>query len=302
MGKTGTDAEKNYHYCEAHKPDVFAQGGWKADLYGNLQKGIVMISAIPTEKLTGVTVQGDLSDFYELVDAIYRITGLENADRDLFWGVKNRLLGVCYDIRHAYMGDRNVLFVDNGMDDEKMKWHSMITPKQNVYYSAEILFPEAVFLAAAVPSILEYSCIYYGPNGRCTDPDWVPLPYSYYLKDKGMIQTLCGAIWQALDEVIGVDETYKLLCTNNRRDGYGYGDYKYADYVTMYIDKCNIEYLKTPLEKRPDKIRNIAKRIITKPAAYMKMENEMKECAQKYGCSIYDLKRDDLKYPEEIEW
>ena len=262
-----------------------------------------MISATPTENLTGVTIQGDWSDLYDLVDAIYRLTGLtDDPGKDMFWGVKNRLLGVCYDIRHAYMGDRNVMFVDNGMDDEKMKWHSMITPKQNVYFSAEILFPEAVFVAAAVPSILEYSSIYYGPDGRRTDPEWAPLPYSYYLKDKGMIQTLCGAIWQALDEVIGEEETYKLIRTNERQIRYGYCDDHYAHYVTMYVDKCNIEYLKTSVEKRPDKIRNIAKRIITKPAAYQKMEAEMKECARMYSCSIYDLERDDLEYPEEFEW
>lgn len=36
------------------------------------------------------------------------------------------MLGVCYDIRHALMGDREILFVDNGMDTEKMKRMGMI--------------------------------------------------------------------------------------------------------------------------------------------------------------------------------
>ena len=75
-----------------------------------------MISAKPTENLTGIILKGNFDDFY--------------------WGVKNRLLAVCYDIRHVYMGDREVKLVDNGVHDEMMKWHSMILPKME--YPEEI--------------------------------------------------------------------------------------------------------------------------------------------------------------------
>ena len=81
-----------------------------------------MITARPTEHLTGIIIEGEYEDFYELVDGIYRMTGLEEDYGDLYWSVKNRLLGLCYDIRHAYQGDRNVKLVDNGVFDEMMKW------------------------------------------------------------------------------------------------------------------------------------------------------------------------------------
>ena len=80
-----------------------------------------MISAKPTENLTGITIEGNFDDFYEITDSIYRMTGFEEDYDDLYWGVKNRLLAVCYDIRHAYMGDREVKLVDNGVHDEMMK-------------------------------------------------------------------------------------------------------------------------------------------------------------------------------------
>ena len=35
-----------------------------------------MLRFKPTEHLTGVTIQGDLQDFYELTESIYRITGI----------------------------------------------------------------------------------------------------------------------------------------------------------------------------------------------------------------------------------
>lgn len=61
-----------------------------------------MISIKPTENLMGVTVQGDFYDFYELVDAIHRMFGPEEDDRlDSYYGVKNRMLGICYDLCHA---------------------------------------------------------------------------------------------------------------------------------------------------------------------------------------------------------
>ncbi len=84
-----------------------------------------MIYAKPTENLTGICLEGEYLDFYEIVESIYRMTGLEDDYYDPYWGVKNRLLGMCYDIRHAYQGDREVTFVDNGVNDALEKWHEV---------------------------------------------------------------------------------------------------------------------------------------------------------------------------------
>lgn len=113
----------------------------------------------PTEHLMGITIQGDYNDFSELVDSIYSIIGLGEESDDMYYGVKNRLLGICHDIRHAYQGDRNVVLVDNNMDKDKMKWHEQITPEQNVYYSVEVLLPKAIFVAAVVPNMYSFSSI-----------------------------------------------------------------------------------------------------------------------------------------------
>lgn len=74
-----------------------------------------MLQTKPTEHLAGITIQGDYKDFYELVESIYRITGLDDDQTEIYYGVKNRLLGICYDIRHAIMGDRDIVLEDNGM-------------------------------------------------------------------------------------------------------------------------------------------------------------------------------------------
>ena len=52
-----------------------------------------MISAVPTENLTGVTIEGDFDDFYEIVESIYRMTGFEEDYDDRYWGVKACIYG-----------------------------------------------------------------------------------------------------------------------------------------------------------------------------------------------------------------
>lgn len=257
-----------------------------------------MLQVKPTEHLTGITIQGDYKDFYELVDSIYRITGLDDDPKEIYYGVKNRLLGMCYDIRHAFMGDRDIVLEDNGMSDEVMKWHEMITPTQNVYYSVNVLFPEAIFVAVSVPQMYIFSSVYYGMKGKRKEADdqLPPVPYSDYIRDKANLDVLCAGVWQALGKVIGDEELEKLIRLIQRTDE------SYIYYVTHYIDKCNIELLKTESDKRKDKIRNIAKRIVKKPQAYINMEDDLRYWAKEYKTSIYELQDPNIEYPEDFEW
>ena len=63
-----------------------------------LRRCIKVLQTKPTEHLSGITIKGDYKDFYELVESIYRITGLDDDQTEIYYGVKNRLLGICYDI------------------------------------------------------------------------------------------------------------------------------------------------------------------------------------------------------------
>lgn len=260
-----------------------------------------MISAKATEHLTGIVLEGEYDDFYEIVESIYRMTGLEESYSDPYWSVKNRLLGICYDIRHAYQGDRNVVLTDNGMDSEKMKWHEVITPKENVHYSVEILFPEAIFVALSAPELYIWSSMYYGEQARkiqkkMPDRSFYPHKYSEYLRDRDLINMLSSTILSALSDVIGDEEFQKAL---RQRTPYST---TYENYAPLYVDKCNLEYIKTPFEKRKDKIRNITKRLVKAPDAYNNMKRNLEYSARKYNCSIHELQDPDMDYPDDIEW
>ncbi len=255
-----------------------------------------MLQTKPTEHLMGVTIQGDYNDFSDLVDSIYSMTGLEVDPSHYYYGVKNRLLGLCYEIRHAFMGDREIVLQDNGMNSDKMKWHEMITPTSNVYYSVNVLFPEAIFVAAAVPKMCNLSWGKYGSNAKRAELDTSPVPYVNYLRDQANLNVLSAGIWQALAEAIGNDEFEKIHRLYERTDEL------FINYVTHFIDKCNIELYKTEVDKRKDKLKNIAKRIVRKPQAYISMEQDLRYYAIEYKTSIYELHDPKLEYPEEIEW
>lgn len=196
------------------------------------------------------------------------------------------------------MGDRDIVLEDNGMREDIMKWQEQITPTQNVYYSVEVLFPEAIFVAASVPKMYIFSSVYYGAKSKRTDMDsqLPPIPYSDYIRDKANLDVLCAGIWQALGEAIGDEELEKLIQLMQRADE------SFLFYATHYIDKCNIELLKTDVEKRKDKHRNIAKRIVKKSKAYMNMEADLQYWAKEYKTTIYGLHDPKVEYPEDFEW
>jgi len=258
-----------------------------------------MITAKPTEHLTGILLEGSYDDFLQIVNSIYNITidHFEGDDLDPYRGVKNRLLGICYDIRHAYQGDRNIVFADNGVNDEMMKWHKTILPKKAVHFSVELLFPEAVFVALSAPDLFIHDYSGYKTEDSAEEDKYRPNFSAYYI-DKAVIDTLSGVILGCLEEVIGVNEFYKLMKRRNTRV---FSTYSY--YLPQYVDKCNVEYLNTSSEKRADKIRNITKRFISHPSSYYSMLESMKSAAQDYGCSIYEIRDTRIKYPEDdIEW
>ena len=235
-------------------------------------------------------------DFNDLVNAIYRMTGVDSNESGLYDEVKMRLLGLCYDIRHAYMGDREVVLKDNALNEDLKEEMGIKNCNQNIYYSVNVLYPEALFLALAVPNMFICCKYYYGKRDERDQEFKVFSSNSDYLKDKALLTLLSAIIFQSLEEVIGSDtfnKVYKLI--ENSRE-------YYMHYVTQYVDYCNLEFLKTDNDKRKDKLIDITKKFIKPSKEYQKMEKKIKEYAQKYQIPIYEVEDDNLKYPNEIEW
>jgi len=108
-----------------------------------------MIFVKNTPNNTGVSIYGDYMDFENLYEALHTVVGNEGEFTE-FEAARIRVLGVCYDIRHALMGDREIEFVDNGMDDEKKRRMSVLASDRNVYLKIYVLWPEMLFVTMAL--------------------------------------------------------------------------------------------------------------------------------------------------------
>lgn len=77
-----------------------------------------------------------------------------------------------------------------------MRYYGVITSAQNVYYSVNVLFPEAIFVAASVPNMYIYSSRYYGKRAtKAADPLQPAFPYSDYIKDQANLDVLCASFY-----------------------------------------------------------------------------------------------------------
>ena len=251
-----------------------------------------MLTIKPTKKLMGVTIQGDYNDLQELQEAIYRMCG-ENDIDDPHYSIRNRLLGLCYDIRHAYQGDRDVELKDNAFTKELSEWHEIKADSKNVYYSVDVLFTEALFIAITVPSLFEDGLAYYGSKRKLSGGR-TGYKYSYYKTDIAYLSLLCSKIWGALEEVLDTKDFEKLMklyeCSNET----------YENYAAQYVEKLSRELDVTAVEKRKSKLNGIAKRLITKTNSYYAIEEFINDTAKECRCHPSALML-DIPYPETID-
>ena len=83
-----------------------------------------MLTVTMTPHLLGFAVTGDYDELNNLYDAVHTLVG-DLDDGALSMGeaiARERLLALCYDLRHASMGNRSVRMIDNGMDRDKAEW------------------------------------------------------------------------------------------------------------------------------------------------------------------------------------
>jgi len=239
-----------------------------------------MIYVKSTPNNAGVAIHGDYLDFDELYDALHLIVGAEE-EYPSYEAARMRVLGVCYDIRHAIMGDREVEYVDNGMDEDKMKRLSMITHKKNVYLVINVLWPEMLFVTMALNKFVQLN------RKKCKHPQWD--------KTTAAVRKLQAAVAVGLQQTVS-EASYKRMINMMT------SDYIWFDgYATQYLDILNCRFLAMNREKRLKNIPTMAKRLAEQSQEYKEVKSEVVEAARMHNCSVYDI-RPRLEYPEDIDW
>lgn len=259
-----------------------------------LKKEIKMIFVQNTPNNTGVAIYGDYLDFENLYEALHTVLGNEDEHIDCE-AARIRVLAVCYDIRHALMGNREMEFIDNGIDEEKKRRMSVLAPEKNVYLKIYVLWPEMLFVTMALNEFLKlhaqklakkkYSSDLFSENKVIWD------------KSIAQVRLLQAAVADCLKKIMSDNVYVRILNILNDRFVFIEG------YITQYIDILNERFIEMNKEKRLKNLSNIAKKIAGrwKNQEYCDLEHQLREDAEKYNCSVEDL-RLDLDFPEDIEW
>lgn len=256
-----------------------------------------MITITNTPNLTGVTISGDFNDLYNLVEAFHEIAIDEYSEKHhRYIEISTRVLGLCYDIRHAYQGDREVELVDNDMTEDKMKWHSIIAPKNNVYYSCNYLYPEMFVVMLALNELVEL---------RIKDLTKTKFIYKEAMDKK--------VIWDETIAIIRLFQAEFVKCVNGTFSDASFarwlnlmnGSYiGIEDIAGQYVDLLNIKYISMAKEKRMKNLSSIAKRIVE--FSYDNEHKEIKEvvmeAAKEHQCEPGAIRLQGIDYPEDFEW
>lgn len=256
-----------------------------------------MISIKNTENLTGVTISGDFDDLYNLVEALHEITIHDYSEKHHeYIEISTRVLGLCYDIRHAYQGDREVELVENHMTEDKMKWHSIITPKHNVYYSCKCLYPEMFFVMLALNALVEL---------RIRDITKTKYIFKEAM-DKKVIwdETIATIRLFQAEFVKCVKTTFTEITFSRWLNVMNSNHIGIVGISSQYIDLLNIKYINMTTEKRLKNLSSIAKRLVEYryDKDHLEIKEVVTEAAKEHGCEPGAVRLREIEYPQVIKW
>lgn len=248
-----------------------------------------MIFARMTPKYAGLSILGDYMDLEHLYDALHEVVGEEGEYRG-FGAARLRVLGLCYDLRHALMGDRELEFVDNGMTPDKMQRLATIAPQKNVYLAVQIVWPEAIFVTAVLN---EFIRMHLAKKVKRTDPTDGKVIFDPTIAQIRLLQV---TVVSCLKEHVSEASFARLLTPMGR------GHRWYEDYATQYVDLLNVRFLNFAPDKRLKSLSTMVKRLAEYGDEYDQIRRGVAAAALEHNCSALDIVMTGTEWPDTFEW
>lgn len=245
-----------------------------------------MIKLTNTPNMTGVLISGNVEDFEALYDALHTVVGPEELAFALT-GARLRVLGLCYDLRHACMGNRNVAFQEHGITMEQMKYLSMIGPTQNLYVSFETYWPELLYISFVLNEFIES----YERNQK--------KPIHTWDESRAIVRLFQSKVLKLAQATM---PEKSFVTFKKSTDGTSLFSYRfYANMYTQFVDYLNLQWIAMNLEDRPKKLHLIAKRLNQHSSEYEKFERQMNTAALAESVLPAELRYGDYE-SIEIVW
>lgn len=254
-----------------------------------------MITITPTENLTGVHIEGSSDDFHALVDSFYALAIDEHDEKnEQYIDMSTRVLALCYDIRHAFMGDREIYLRENNMNEDIMRAHNIITPTHNVSFGCYYLYPEMAYNMMAVSELIELRARKLSKRGYAFSDDYRVV----WDEPIAHVRMLQASFAGCMKEVMSPNSYMRWLkLVNDSCSGIAY--------MTMqYLDMLNIKYLGLSKEKRQKGLYTYARRIAEHRSDddCIAICEAVDEGAREYGVPPSEIRLQNIDYPEEIIW
>lgn len=248
-----------------------------------------MLKIKVTENYGGIEVKGDYDDLEQLYNSIFKIVG-NGEDYPTLENLRIQILAFCYDLRHAKQGNREIELIENNMNNEIMKWHSIIAPTYNVYYKFNYILTQAIFVVYAINIFID-------------NYKYKKYKHRYYIKalfdeDINIVQEFQSKVIKAIVQILPEKNIKSFLKLFYDRE---FGTNRL---VYQYLELIDCRYLAKNKENRLKSIVNTTKKTIKywEYQEYIDLESGLLEFAKQNECNVDDIKIDGTDYPEYIEW
>lgn len=248
-----------------------------------------MLEIKVTENYAGIEVRGDYNDLDKLYDCIFEIVGDEE-EYPTLEKFRIQTLVLCYDLRHAKQGSRQIELINNNIDEEIMKYHSIIVPTNNVYFKFNYILTQAIFVVYALNIFID-------------NYKYKKYKSSYYTKvvydeNINIVQEFQSKVIKAIVEILPEKNQKSFLKLFYDRE---FGTNRF---IHQYLELIDCRYLMKNKEERLKSIVNTTKRVIKywEYQEYIDLEQELMEYAEENQCDVDNIRISGTEYPEHIEW
>lgn len=252
-----------------------------------------MIRMEMTPNFTGVKISGTQEEFEEIVDAIYELIPDELSEDSRYYVISNRILGMCYDIRHAFMGDREIEIVRD-KTPEHLVDKDLPVEQTSFVVSDNFLYPELCYVVMALDVVIEYRMRKLSKNRFMEHRDAQVRWDRTILLMRLFQSTFIDCMEKAL-----TPKSFARL--RNLIDG---GGDRIQLMYGQYLDLKNFEFIDMTPEKRKTGLSVVVKRLVEyqNDPMYHALADSLQRGAEEHGASPHELQFDGLDYPDVIEW
>lgn len=263
-----------------------------------------MLKVKDTPNHLGAYISGTFDDLDTLYDAVYDVMGPPGEEPAVSGdGEALRVLGVLYEIRHAYMGMRGIDRCFNGVDHQSMEFEDKELPERNVEFSVPLMWPELAYFTLviddmAVKAIEHPKKLYRGIDKAVYEAVGERLESSI-----GLVKLFVSLVWLEMQRLIGKRRMARIHRNAVYGPDYGIEQIR-PDMYPQYIDMLNIRYGNMKPEKRPQELGKIV-RCLMDPFSdhkYNWMIRDIRTAAFQYDVDESEVDLFSNQYPEVMEW